>query len=372
MGAPPAGSPSRITCTMFGSYMVTLTVTDDNVPGKTATTRPGDRRRPGQPRPTADAAGPCRIDIGADLTSTGRFGDADQPYSDAIVAYAWDLGGRRDLRYSGSQPPPCRGRSWPFPHRRGGPDPVARRRFVRPYRHGHNQRDDPQSASRCRCRRAVHHFRRRRHAGPQRLGLHRSRRRPAAYLHMDGERHRIRSQRLHSTSAHVAATPGHWNRRRAGDVRHPVCWSTTATARRIPSPEVTVNNGCPRRSSPELMPAWTKERVLASGLLHRSGSRHVDRDGGRMVTATAHSPWRSIPTRPFLLEHTYPDDGVYIVRVTVTDDDGDSGFDEFDVDGHESPAHRRCRPEPRRSCGRRCRIGLIHLHGCRNGGCPRQ
>ncbi len=29
--------------------------------------------------------------------------------------------------------------------------------------------------------------------------------------------------------------------------------------------------------------------------------------------------------------HAYADDGVYIVRVTVTDDDGDSGFDELVV-----------------------------------------
>jgi PKD repeat protein len=78
--------------TAFGSYSVTLTVTDDNVPAKTASTTTVVNVNQGNRAPIANAGGPyiADLDAGITLDASGST-DPDAACGDSIASYAWDL-----------------------------------------------------------------------------------------------------------------------------------------------------------------------------------------------------------------------------------------------------------------------------------------
>jgi PKD repeat protein len=77
---------------LFGTYTVTLTVTDDNVPARTDRVEAMIVVDQGNRAPVADAGGPYTIEEGQPLRlDAGLSSDWDLAFGDAIVAYAWDL-----------------------------------------------------------------------------------------------------------------------------------------------------------------------------------------------------------------------------------------------------------------------------------------
>ena len=74
----------------FGSYTVTLTVTDNNSPAKTATASLVVDVSLGNIPPTANAGGPYVADLGSELILDGtRSTDPNIPAGDHIVSYDW-------------------------------------------------------------------------------------------------------------------------------------------------------------------------------------------------------------------------------------------------------------------------------------------
>ena len=75
---------------LFGTYQVTLTVTDNF--GQTASTTNTVTVNQGNNAPVANAGGPYTIRLGQDLTLDGRAStDVNASQGDSIVSYAWDL-----------------------------------------------------------------------------------------------------------------------------------------------------------------------------------------------------------------------------------------------------------------------------------------
>lgn len=82
----------------FGSYEAVLTVTDDNVPAKTASTQVTVNVNQGNRAPSANAGGPYAINAGQGVMLDARASsDPDTSWGDRIVSYAWELNG--DGRY---------------------------------------------------------------------------------------------------------------------------------------------------------------------------------------------------------------------------------------------------------------------------------
>ncbi len=87
----------------FGSYTVTLTVTDDNVPARTDTETLLVSVDQGNQTPVAAAGGPYTTDQGQGLSLDGSAStDPDAACGDAIVAYAWDLDNAGTWAYTGA------------------------------------------------------------------------------------------------------------------------------------------------------------------------------------------------------------------------------------------------------------------------------
>jgi len=88
----PAGSgvTTSHAYTLFGSYTVTLTVTDNNVPAKTATTSLVVNVNQGNRPPVANAGGPYIADRDSAFTLNGTgSSDPDAAAGDSIANYAW-------------------------------------------------------------------------------------------------------------------------------------------------------------------------------------------------------------------------------------------------------------------------------------------
>jgi uncharacterized repeat protein (TIGR02543 family) len=76
----------------YGTYTVTLTVTDDNVPPKTAITTTVVTVNQGNQPPIANAGGPYTVEIGNSLILNGAASsDPNASCGDAIVNYSWDI-----------------------------------------------------------------------------------------------------------------------------------------------------------------------------------------------------------------------------------------------------------------------------------------
>jgi hypothetical protein len=89
----------------FGSYNATLTVTDDNVPPKTATSMVVINVNQGNMPPVAQAGGPYTVVQGNNLTLDGSASsDPNTACGDTIVRYDWDLGNDGSVEYSGVMP----------------------------------------------------------------------------------------------------------------------------------------------------------------------------------------------------------------------------------------------------------------------------
>jgi type VI secretion system secreted protein Hcp len=87
---------------LFGTYTVTLQVTDDNTPAKTDTATLVIDVNQGNHPPVADADGPYWVEIEQDLTLDGTTSfDPDDVAGDSIVSYEWDLKNDGTFEYSG-------------------------------------------------------------------------------------------------------------------------------------------------------------------------------------------------------------------------------------------------------------------------------
>jgi chitodextrinase len=76
----------------FGSYTVTLTVTDNNVPPKTATASTVVNVNQGNLPPVANAGGPYVVNTGDGVTLNGTgSSDPNEGCGDGIVSYEWDV-----------------------------------------------------------------------------------------------------------------------------------------------------------------------------------------------------------------------------------------------------------------------------------------
>jgi hypothetical protein len=91
----PASGPSQAHAySSFGTYAVTLTVTDDNVPPlSAATTRPVNVNQGNQP-PMANAGGPYNVNFGSAVQlNGGNSSDPNTSCGDHILSYAWTIDG---------------------------------------------------------------------------------------------------------------------------------------------------------------------------------------------------------------------------------------------------------------------------------------
>ncbi len=76
----------------FGSYSVTLTVTDDNLPARTDEETVIVNINLGNQPPTANAGGPYQVVVGALLNLDGTASsDPDAACGDSLTAFEWDL-----------------------------------------------------------------------------------------------------------------------------------------------------------------------------------------------------------------------------------------------------------------------------------------
>ena len=76
----------------YGTYMVALRVTDDNMPAKTDTVTLTVNVNQGDNPPVASAGGPYTATVGATVMLDGRgSSDPNAACGDSIVSYAWDL-----------------------------------------------------------------------------------------------------------------------------------------------------------------------------------------------------------------------------------------------------------------------------------------
>ncbi len=89
----------------FGTYTASLTVTDDNVPPKTATSTVSVTVNQGNIAPVASSGGPYAAFVGATgntLDGTGST-EPNAACGDSVVSYSWNIGGGA-LILTGSQP----------------------------------------------------------------------------------------------------------------------------------------------------------------------------------------------------------------------------------------------------------------------------
>ena len=90
-GTTGGGETTTHSYSSFGNYTVTLTVTDNNVPAKTATATTEINVNQGNRPPTSDVGGPYTMDMGSSLPLDGTSStDPDIPFGDSI-SYAWTL-----------------------------------------------------------------------------------------------------------------------------------------------------------------------------------------------------------------------------------------------------------------------------------------
>ncbi|MGZ5545369.1 MAG: putative Ig domain-containing protein, partial [Limisphaerales bacterium] len=90
---------------LFGTYTVTLTVTDNNIPPKTATTTRTVTVNQGNQSPTASTGGPYTVAQGSSLNLNGTgSSDPDAGCGDSIVSYSWDLDDNGTYDFSGATP----------------------------------------------------------------------------------------------------------------------------------------------------------------------------------------------------------------------------------------------------------------------------
>ena len=88
------GMVENVTFPLFQVYTVSLRVTDSNVPAKTDTVTIDISVSEGNHDPVADISAPEMIEAGQGITLDGSASfDPDEAYGDAIVAYAWTVGG---------------------------------------------------------------------------------------------------------------------------------------------------------------------------------------------------------------------------------------------------------------------------------------
>ncbi len=88
---------------LFGSYTVTLTVTDDNDPPKTAAVSTVVYVNQGNVAPVADTGGPYDADLGQGLTLDGSASyDPNEAAGDSIVSYQWLVAG--SIALAGASP----------------------------------------------------------------------------------------------------------------------------------------------------------------------------------------------------------------------------------------------------------------------------
>jgi hypothetical protein len=92
---PNAGVVENVTFPLFQVYNVSLRVTDNNSPARTATTSIAITVSEGNLAPHADVSAPASIKKGEGITldGSGSF-DPDATFGDAIVSYAWTVGGK--------------------------------------------------------------------------------------------------------------------------------------------------------------------------------------------------------------------------------------------------------------------------------------
>ncbi len=92
---PGAGVVENVTFPMYQTYLVSLRVTDDNLPAKTATTTISITVSEGNQDPEASISAPDAIEAGEGITLDGSASfDPDAAFGDAIVSYAWTVGGQ--------------------------------------------------------------------------------------------------------------------------------------------------------------------------------------------------------------------------------------------------------------------------------------
>ncbi len=107
-GAAPDGlfdGKTNHTYALFGSYTVTLTVADSNVPPKTATASTVALVNQGNNPPLALPGGPYIVDLGNGVTLDGSGSyDPDSAAGDSIANYDWDLSGDGVYELTGVSP----------------------------------------------------------------------------------------------------------------------------------------------------------------------------------------------------------------------------------------------------------------------------
>jgi PKD repeat protein len=93
-GASASGITVTHTYAAFGDYTVTLTVTDNNGPPKSATTSSTINVNQGNRAPVAAPNGPYAVELGQGVTLDGGSSfDPDAALGDHIVSYSWNIGG---------------------------------------------------------------------------------------------------------------------------------------------------------------------------------------------------------------------------------------------------------------------------------------
>jgi PKD repeat protein len=91
-GTTGAGVQVNHAFAAFGTFMATLTVTDNNVPARTATATMIVTVDQGNRAPIATHGGPYTVDLGAALTLDGSAStDPDAACGDSIAAWGWDI-----------------------------------------------------------------------------------------------------------------------------------------------------------------------------------------------------------------------------------------------------------------------------------------
>ncbi len=207
------------------------------------------------------------------------------------------------------------------------------KRVHREDRHGRRRKfgfdefvDGPESPAHRRCRPGPRHVRGRR----CRTGL----------IHLHGRRNGGYARSNDRAGATGPSNRGSWIRQRAASRQSRLC-------RRRRVHRASERHGRRRRfvldefvvivtNRPSSMPARTA--TYEGDVVELASSTFTDAE--RRITHEATIDWGDVTVEPGIVDqaagsvagsHTYADDGVYIVRVTVSDDDGDSGFEEFVV-----------------------------------------
>jgi PKD repeat protein len=93
-GSAAAGSSATHAYAAFGNYTATLTVTDNNVPGKTAAATQVINLNQGNQPPNANAGGPYTVSLGSGISlNGGGSSDPNAGCGDPIASYAWSIDG---------------------------------------------------------------------------------------------------------------------------------------------------------------------------------------------------------------------------------------------------------------------------------------